>query len=110
MILKKLIVYILILIFSYFFYFNFQNLYANKDLNEVEFFCKGSYQTFINKYPLEITIKNNKLSWNIILPNEDDMPSLTQMWNGDISIEELKELFIGPSIITIFYSLYILTI
>ena len=32
------------------------------------------------------------------------MPSLTQIWNGDISIEELKELFIGPSIITIFYS------
>ena len=30
--------------------------------------------------------------------------SLAQIWNGDISIEELKELFIGPSIITIFYS------
>ena len=104
MILKKLIIYVLILIFSYFFYFSLQNLYANKDLNEDEFFCKGSYQTFINKYPLEISIKNNKLSWNIILPNEDDMPSLTQIWNGDISIEELKELFIGPSIITIFYS------
>ena len=30
--------------------------------------------------------------------------SLTKIWNGDISIEELKDLFIGPSIITVFYS------
>ena len=104
MILKKLIENILKLIFFSFFYFCIQNLYAYSDLKEEDFFCKGSYQTFINKYPLEISIINNKLSWNIILPNEDDMPSLTQIWNGDISIEELKELFIGPSIITIFYS------
>ena len=104
MILKKIIGYILLLIFFSFFYFSAHNFYSKNVLKADEFSCKGIYKTFINKYPLEVTIKNNKLSWNIIIPNEDDFSSLTKIWNGDVSIEELKELFIGPSIITVFYS------
>ena len=104
MIFKKIIRYFLLLIFFSFFYFSVHNLSSNNGLKADEFSCTGIYKTFINKYPLEVIINNNKLSWNIIIPNDDDFSSLTKIWNGDISIEELKDLFIGPSIITVFYS------
>ena len=94
------------LVFTFFLILNFNSkfIYSKNNIQNIDFTCKGNYKTFINDYPIEIKIKNEKISWKVDIPNEIEFQSFIEKLDQDISLEDVKDILIGPSIITLFYS------
>ena len=94
------------LVFTFFLILNFNSkfIYSKNNIQNIDFTCKGNYKTFINDYPIEIKIKNEKTSWKVDIPNEIEFQSFIEKLDQDISLEDVKDILIGPSIITLFYS------
>ena len=85
-------------------YFFVQNLIYMDSKEKKEFYCEGVYKTLINQYPLQIRLNNEKLSWEINFPNQDEIYKIDKLLNDEINIQNIKDLFLGPSIMTVFYA------
>ena len=101
---KKLYKYSIAIPFFILIYFFFQNLIHLDSKEKKEFNCEGIYKTLINQYPLQIRLNNEKLSWEINIPNHDEIYKFDELFNDEINIQNIKDLFIGPSIMTVFYA------
>ena len=67
-------------------------IFANWFSNIEQFSCTGLYKTFLLKLPLNLKIKNDLVSWEIELPNNN----IFEMWNDGLSFDEMKDLLIEP--------------
>ena len=85
-------------------FFFVQNLIYKVSIEKKEFYCEGIYKTLINQYPLQIRLNNEKLSWEINIPNQDEIFKFDELFKDEINIQKIKDLFIGPSIMTVFYA------
>ena len=101
---KKLHKYSILIPIFILIYFFVQNSAYEALKEKKDFYCEGKYKTFINQYPLQIRLNNEKLSWDIIIPNQNEIYKLDELFNDEISIQNIKDLIIGPSIITVFYA------
>ena len=75
-------------------------IFANWFSNSEKFSCTGEYKTFLIKLPLDLKIKNDLVSWEIELPNNN----IFEMWNDGLSMNEMKDLIIEPDALTEFYA------
>ena len=101
---KKLYKYFILIPIFIFIYFFVQNPIHRVAKEKKEFYCEGIYKTFINQYPLQIRLNNEKLSWEINIPDQDEIYKFDELFNDEISIQNIKDLIIGPSIMTVFYA------
>lgn len=104
MYIKKLHKYSIIIPFFILIYFFFKNFIYLDSKEKKEFNCEGIYKTLLNQYPLQIRLSNEKLSWKINIPNHDEIYKFDELFNDEINIQNIKDLFIGPSIMTVFYA------
>ena len=104
MYIKKLHKYSIIIPFFILIYFFFKNFIYLDSKEKKEFNCEGIYKTLLNQYPLQIRLSNKKLSWKINIQNHDEIYKFDELFNDEINIQNLKDLFIGPSIMTVFYA------
>ena len=93
---KKRIYFLLILPIVFF----ISPIFANWFSNSEQFSCTGEYKTFLLKLPLDLKIKNDLVSWEIELPNNN----IFEMWNNGLSFDEMKDLLIEPDALTEFYA------
>ena len=101
---KKLHKYSILFPFFILIYFFVQNLIYKDTKEKKEFYCEGIYKTLINQYPLQIRLNNEKLSWEIDIPNQNETYKFDEFFNDEINIQNIKDLFIGPSIMTVLYA------